>query len=646
MNKKHFLNLLIILFSLNNIYAQVSEQDLKKLNKSQIDALRKAVQSKELQIKNNDITDDNIINEEAEAINSKIVNFESPIEERSEFFGYDYFQRDISFFDNIPTPLDFKLGPGDEVILSLWGETNLRERFTINKDGMIYYSNIGFINLSNKNLIEAKELLLEELSNIYSTLKSKNNSTKLMLELGQLKSINVYFSGNIKNPGINLIHPFSDIFSAIVQSGGIDENGSLREVELIRNGETFTTVDFYSFFMDGKNVFSNIKLIDGDVIHIPDFKNRVNITGEVNRPHYYELLSNESISDLIRYASGFTSNASSNLILNQVIPIKERLSDDFAKSGTIVNYFNEKSINLNNGDSVYVPRIPEVDFNVFIYGRVKAPGSYPAKNSTLKKVLDIAGGFEDPIYRSTIQENNIKIMRSVSGQFYSQEFSMSYLESDKFQLMPNDKIFVYENQNFGNNYTFRVEGQVKNPGTYPFQKGITVREAILKAGGRTELASKENITVINEFESIDELGNETTIQKNLVNVNLDYEIQHNTLIRVPLFENVVEVNGNVYDPGLIAFKKGLTLQDAIKQAGGYKTESLKNRVYVVRGSGEVIKIGILGGRFQKLKSGDSVFVPVNPNPSEKFNVTSFISDLTSVLANLAAIIVIIDNNSN
>ena len=109
---------------------------------------------------------------------------------------------------------------------------------------MIYYENIGFINLSNKTLESAEILLTEELSRIYSTLKDANNPTTLMLELGQLKSINIYFSGHIENPGINLVHPFSDIFSAIVQAGGIDNNGSLRMVQLIRNNQIITTVDF------------------------------------------------------------------------------------------------------------------------------------------------------------------------------------------------------------------------------------------------------------------------------------------------------------------------------------------------------------------------------------------------------------------
>ena len=640
MMKKHVLNVLITYLLSSIIFAQFSENDLRKLNNNQLDELRKAVLSEEQSF------NEDLINE-IESIESESISFEASSQgtEKSQFFGYDYFKRDINFFDNIPTPSDFKLGPGDEVILSLWGETNLRESFTINKDGMIYYSNIGFINLSNKNLREAEVLLLEELSRIYSTLKSKDNPTKLMLELGQLKSINVYFSGHVENPGIHLIHPFSDIFSAIVQSGGVNDNGSLREVELIRNGKTITTIDFYSFFMAGKNIFSNIKLIDGDVIHIPKIKNRISINGEVNRPHNYELLPNESISDLVEYASGFKSSASSNLILNQVIPAKERLSDDYARSSTLVNYQNEKSIILNNGDSIIVPTIPEVDLQVTVFGRVKSPGNYPSKNSTLKSVLDIAGGFDDPVFRQTILEDKIIVLRQDINQFYSNEIVLNYETSDTFLLMPNDKIFVYENINYRNSFTYRVEGQVGRPGTYPFKKGLNVGDALSLAGGITELSSINNIVVFQEFTQIDELGNRSSTQINVSNADLDFEIGGNSVISVTPFENVVRVDGNVYNPGLVAFKRGLTLYEAIVQSGGYKPNSMKKRVYVTKANGEVDKANIFRGRAKKLNPGDVVFVPVDPNPDE-FNLTSFISDLASTLANIAAILLIVDNQSD
>jgi len=636
------INVIFILF-LSTIFAQVSVSDLDRLSNQQLDAIRAELQSN-TQIKN-----------DTESVDSKVDNTSVPVSitptdniitTEEYYFGYNYLRKDISFFDNVPTPADYRLGPGDEIIISLWGENNSRENVTLNKDGMIYYENIGFINLSNKTLESAENLLTEELSRIYSTLKDVNNPTTLMLELGQLKSINIYFSGHIENPGINLVHPFSDIFSAIVQAGGVNNNGSLRAVQLIRNNQIITTVDFYSFFMNGTNTFSNIKLIDGDTIHIPSFKNRISISGEVNRPSTYELLSNESISDLIGYASGFTSDASSTLILNQIIPVEERFSDDNARTSIALDVKNSKSTSLNNGDNIKVLPISDVDVNVEVFGRVKSPGVYPSSsNSSLKYILDIAGGFEDPIFRKTIRENEITILRQDENQFYSLEILTSYKDADKHQLIPNDKIFVYEDINYRNNLTYRVEGEVNKPGTYPLKTGITVGQALEIAQGLTTLSSLNNVIIYQEFTELQDNGIEVTRVQDVANVDLDFQLGSNSVIKALPYENVISVEGNVYNPGLVAYDRGLTMAQAIIQAGGYKPYSMKKRTYVKRANGEIDKANLFRGRTKRLLPGDTVVVPVDPNPSD-FDITTFVADLSTTLANIAAILLIVDNQTD
>ena len=622
----------LALFSLVN--GQASLSDINRLNDKQIEAIKSKL-------------DSNTITEPVEEVdlNPVYIPTSKLQQEESDYFGYNYFKREINFFDNTPTPSNYKLGPGDEIIISLWGETNSRTNVVINKEGMIYYENIGFINLSNQTLESAELLLTEELSRIYSTLKDEANPTTLMLELGKLKSINIYFSGHIVNPGINLIHPFSDIFSAIVQAGGVNNEGSLREVQLIRSDKIIAKVDFYSFFMDGENTFSNVKLIDGDVIHIPNVKKRVSISGEVIRPSSYELLSDDSISSIITYASGFTSDASSSIILNQIIPVKERLSDDNARTNIALNFKNSLSKALNNGDSIKVLPITNVDLNVEIYGRVKSPGAYPANDSSLKYVLDIAGGFDDPVFRQTIREDEIKILRKDSNQFYAIELTTSYNEADKLQLLPNDKIFVYENINYRNSFTYRVEGEVYKPGTYPFSKKITVSDAIESAEGLTSLSSIDNVIVFQEYTELDENDEEITKSESVGNVNGDFVLGPNSVLKALPFENVVRVEGNVYNPGLIAFYKGLTMYDAIEQAGGHMPYSMKKSSYVRRANGEVDKANLFRGRIVRINPGDTVVVPVNPNPSD-FDISTFVADLSSTLANIAAILLIVDNQKD
>ena len=624
------------------IFAQVSTSDLNSLTNLQLDEVRDQLMSTPMQV-----AEEEIFNIETKDTIKPVEIIANTTELNEEdYFGYNYFKRDITFFDNIPSPIDYRLGPGDQIVISIWGETNSRKNITIDKDGTIFYENIGFINLSNQTIESAEIILIEELSKIYSTLKDKNNSSQLTVSLGQLKSINIYFSGHINNPGINLVHPFSDIFSAISQAGGINTNGSLREVQLIRNNKEITKVDFYDFFMSGKNSFSNIKLIEGDVIHIPNVKKRVEINGQVNRPSTYELLENEKISDLVNFSSGLTASASTTLILSQILPINIRKSDDNAITSLSVNLNNTDSIYLNNGDRVKVLSLPPVDSEITIYGRVKSPGKYPGVNTTLKNVLDIAGGFEDPIYRSTIREDDIVVLRQDINQFYSTELKTSYADANKFKLLPNDKIFVYENINLNNSFTYRVEGEVNKPGTYPFKEGITVEEALKLAGGLTVLSTFNNVVLFQEYTEFDQLSDETiTDSEQVAKLDESIILGPNSVLKALPFENVVRVEGNVYNPGLVAYEKGLTMYNAIEQAGGHMPNSIKKRAYVRSANGQVDKANLFRGRTKRLAPGDTVVVPVETNPSE-FNITAFIADLSVTMANIAAILLIVENQSN
>jgi len=637
---------IIILFTLflTTIFGQISTSDLDKLSNKQLDDIRGKIKSQNI--------DDSDIEElssskDLELITPKTISINPSLDEddQSEYFGYNYFKKDIKFFDNIPAPSDYKLGPGDEIILSLWGETNLREDFVINKNGMIYYQNIGFINLSNQTLDGAEKVLHQALSNIYATLKDKENPTTLMLELGELKSINVYFSGHIESPGINLVHPFSDIFSAIIQAGGIMENGSLRNIQLIRNGVVIETIDFYTFFMEGKNNFSNTKIIDGDVIHIPDVARRVFISGEINRPGFYESVEGESVKNLIAYASSFTSEASSNITIKTIIPLKNRISDDNARSSQNINVKNFESVSLNNGDEVFVNTIGNVSSTVEVLGRVKNPGEYSAINSSLRDILDIAGGFNDPVFRKSIRDDSIIVIRKDDKQFYGLEFDISYDESSNFEIFPGDKIFVYENSKYNNLFSISVEGEVNKRGNFQLKEEITVQDAINLAEGFSQLANKDGIIVSELFTSTNDQGEETEEFIQVNDASLDFQLTDGSIINVLPIENVVSVEGNVYDPGLIVYSGRKSVDKYINLAGGVKPNTLSNKIYVKRANGRIKKVSILRGLGVNVRPGDSIFVPLDPDPQD-FDITAFIADFASTLANLAAILVIVDNQND
>ena len=631
-------NYIVLVLFISSLFSQVSLSDVREMSNDQLDLIKQELNNQNPQDNNQNIIleDNNLSAVEVTAPTNELID--------KNFFGYQYFQSDISFFDNVPVPQNFIFGPGDEVIISIWGETNFRKSFTVNREGLIYYEKIGFLNLSNKNLSEAQIYLKNEFSKIFSTLKGENGESNLLLEVGQLKSINIYFTGQVSKPGIHLIHPFSDLFSALVQAGGINSNGSLRNIKVFRNGREIKSVDFYSFFLQGANNFNNLKLIDGDIIHVPTVSQRVEIKGEVLNTGFFELLENDTVFDLIEYAGGYTKNASQSAILNLIIPASKRLSDDNAMSSLNLNSDTYKSLNLNNGDSINILPISSVESKVQILGRVKIPGQY-SSNSSLKDVLDLAGGFNDPIFKQTIDKDKIVVMRKDPSNFYSKQFVLKYVDSEKFKLKPEDKILVYEDVNYRNSFTYRIEGEVYKPGVYPLVKGITVEDALRESGGLTEFSSVNNIVIKQEFTEIDEDNNFTTTTSSVANVSLDFEISSNSIITALPFENVVKVEGNVYNPGLVAYSKGLTMTDAITQAGGYKPFSIKRNSYVRKANGEVSKANLFLGRAKRLDPGDTVFVPVDSNPDE-FDITTFIADLSTTLANIAAILLIVDNQSD
>ncbi len=625
--------ILVFLIIINSVFAQSS---LRGIN-SELERLKKELQTD--LVEEVDTVEDEISSTSISPLSSSL-SIEQPY-----YFGYDYFSREINFFDNIPTPSNYKLGPGDEVILSTWGEYNSQKKFTINKNGSIFYENLGFISLLNATLEEAESILQKELSKIYDTINSNDNPTNVTLELGRLKSVNVYLTGEVKNPGIHLIHPFSDVFTAIVQSGGINDNGSLRKIHLLRDNKIISQIDFYSFFISGKNNFSDLKIIDGDVIHIPSVQNRINIVGEVNRPGFYEISKNDEISDLINYASGFTNFASTSIILESIDSFDGRVSNDKATSSQNIDFNDKIKLDLSSVNKIDVMKIIPNDSMVEVFGRVKNPGRFSA-NSTLKEVLDIAGGFNDPIYAQTILQNQIVVLRQTSEQFYGKEFKTSYSLSSSFNLEPNDKIFVYEDINYRNSFTYTIKGEVSKPGTYSLTKNITIKDALDLAGGITEFGSLDAINAVQVFSSVNEEGIRVNEEISVGNLDLNLEVSDNMIINILPIQNTIKVEGNVYNPGLVAVpnNSSVTMSKAIELAGGFKPYSLKNRAYVLRSNGQIDKAKIFRGKVKRVYPGDTVFIPADPNPSD-FDITTFIADISSTLANIATILILVDNNN-
>ena len=630
--------LLTLLFS-STIFAQFSAKDINSLSNNELDLIREKIQA--------DYTED-FVNDNASVTtgaksdevseNITIQSIKNDSQMNNNYFGYSYFNKDINFYDNIPTPSDYKIGPGDEIIISLWGETNSRQSFIINKEGLIYYENIGFINIANRTIEEAEKILVEELARIYSTLDNEDKSTRLKLQLGKLKSMNVYFTGEVNSPGINLIHPFSDIFSAIVQNGGVKENGSLRKIELIRDKKVINTIDFYSFFIAGENNFSDLKILDGDIINIPVIKKRIKVQGQVINPGFYELLDEESYDDIISFAGGYTSESGMSITFDQIIPFKNRESDDIAREVNRLSISsNLNNIILNDGDNILVSSIKTVDRSVEVFGRVKNPGTFfiMENNSTLKEVLDLAGGFDDPTFVKSIQIDKIVVVRKVVDNILPLEFTLNYNDSSEFLLQRGDSILIYSNSLFTKNEFYEITGEVLNEGRFSYLPEFSIGDAISRAGGYIDSADKDGLVVY--------IGNDSI----LLNITLETKVIPGSKIVVLAKNPTVSVEGNVRNPSSFSYNskiEKITVNSAVENVGGLLKKTDNKRIYVKKVNGYIYKPNFLQRNFKKLDEGDIVVIPRKED--NDFDITSFVSDISTILMNVAAISVVIDRVSD
>jgi len=597
----------------------------QSLTNSQLDAIKASLQSE----KTEDVSD--IVSDEIDLSPKKVIidtpEYNSPT---AVPFGYDYFLREISFFDNIPTPNNFKLGSGDQIVISMWGQRNSQETFTLSKDGSIFYNNVGFINLSNQTIKEAEETLVKVLSKTYSTLKDNENPTNLRLSLGQSKSVNVFLTGFSNNPGVHLIHPFADIYAAITQSGGVNNNGTLRNIELIRSGEIVETVDFYSFFLKGNNTFSNLRLMDGDIIHIPTkSKKTVEITGAVLRPGIYELDNNENLEDLISYAAGLLNNAQSKGIAEFIKPFRNRASDDIPNNSIFVDLNKDINMNLDGVQSVDILFTDNSSDKVVVQGTVKRPGDYPATN--LKEVLDVAGGFNDPIFINKILQDEITVLRKDSSQIYSKEYSLSYSDSENFILFPEDRILVYGNSNYRDPITIKIEGEVNKAGQYIFKEGMTIGDAINLADGVTPFADLSATELFNE-------DNDVRIN----NISMTSLLPSSARINIPKINNAVSITGAVYNPRTVVFTKNKSLEAYLKSAGGVTRNAKIKDIQIIKSNGDINKANSFMGRtFASIDPNDQIIVPLKEDRG--FDPVELTSNIVSLLTNIATIIFIIDS---
>ena len=532
-------------------------------------------------------------------------------------FGTDFFnQNAINFEPNLKlaTPKGYVLGPGDELIILLTGLNESTVRSKISPEGNLQIPYSGLVYLNGFTIEQATALIRRKMSGIYPALNS--GQSQVTVNLGNTRGIKITILGEVKTPGSYTISSLATVFNALHLSGGPNVNGSLRNIELIRNNKVYRTVDFYTFLQQGL-LDGNIRLEDQDVIRIPVYRKRVSIKGEVKNPAIYELKAGEKLSDLIRYAGGYTDLAYRGVAKVEQINELEREVKDVPAS--MMNDFVPK-----NGDVVQIGSISNRYSNrIILEGAVNRPGTYElSAGLTLASLLEKAEGLKPEAY---LERGYIKrTLPNLDKELIS--FSPSDIVNGRkdIPLLREDSVIIEDRSLFLNEQNVVVNGNVNRPGSFTYRKGMKLADLITMAGGLSEAAAGHHIEISriirNESDSV---ANQLvqSIVVDFENENQNIEIQPLDYIYIPRLVNYkplgnVSVTGEVLFPGDYAVqKRDENALDFLERAGGVSPYGSLEGAQVFRNGKRVnldlakTGLGSSSKRNMILLPGDSIFVP-------------------------------------
>ena len=406
-------------------------------------------------------------------------------EDSIKVFGRDIFRTANLTFEpsmNIATPVNYRLGPGDQLQIEVWGasEANITQKVT--PDGYISIPNVGPVNVNGLTVQAATNRIKAKLSQIYSGLNTSNVnlSTNVKVSLGQIRTIQVNIMGEVARPGTYALSSFSTVFHALYKAGGMSRMGSLRNIKVVRGGRTVATVDVYDYIINGRS-HSDIRLQEGDVILASPYEALVLIKGKVKRPMYYEMKSSESIRTLIGFAGGFSNDAYRGSVTVDRNNSKERTL-------ATVDDMNFGVFKVKDGDVVSIGEILDRYNNrIEIKGAVYRPGYYELGKDiqTVRDLIQRADGLLEYAFTNRAvlhRENEDKTLEVIA---LNVKAILDGTEPD-VTLQKNDVLFIPSKYDLESKGTLEIRGEVYNPNIFPFAANTKLEDLIIMAGGLTE----------------------------------------------------------------------------------------------------------------------------------------------------------------
>ena len=487
-------------------------------------------------------------------------------------FGRDIFNNKKLTFEpnmNIATPGDYRLGPGDAVIIDIYGASQKSYQYTVSPDGDVTIEGFGPVQVSGLTVAQANARLRQ-------TLGSRYQSSKVRLTVGQTKTIMVNVMGEVRMPGTYTLSAFSTVFNALYMAGGPNDLGTLRNIKVFRNNRLIAMVDVYDYILNGKA--SNIHLTDNDVIVVGPYDCLVGINGKVKRPMYYEMKKSESVGTLLKYAGGFTGDA-----YTKAVRVIRKTGREYSVYN--VGEFDMSSFRIADGDSVSVDSILDRYENmVEVKGAVFRPGKYQVGGdiTSVRSLIEHAEGCTEQAFTAHAVMHRMKADRTLEVIPVDIDGIMQGRVAD-VPLQKNDVLFVPTKQALMEQQTLTIHGEVHYPGIYQYAANETIEDLILQAGGLNDQASTVKVDVARRIRDPKALTTDSIISQTYTLALKDgFVIDGQPGFRLMPYDEVYVRRSpgfatpqNVYVEGQVMFagtytlaRKNERISDVIRKAGG------------------------------------------------------------------------------
>lgn len=487
-------------------------------------------------------------------------------------FGRDIFNNKKLTFEpnmNIATPRNYRLGPGDAVIIDIYGASQKTLETTVSPDGEVTIEGFGPVQVSGLTVAQAN-------ARLRSTLGSRYQSSKIKLTVGQTKTIMVNVMGEVRMPGTYTLSAFATVFNALYMAGGPNDLGTLRNIKVFRNNRLIAMVDVYDYILNGKA--SNIHLTDNDVIVVGPYDCLVSINGKVKRPMYYEMKKSESVGTLLKYAGGFTGDA-----YTKAVRVIRKTGREYSVYN--VGEFDMSSFRIADGDSVSVDSILDRYENmVEVKGAVFRPGKYQVGGdiTSVRSLIEHAEGCTEQAFTAHAVMHRMKADRTLEVIPVDIDGIMQGRVAD-VPLQKNDVLFVPIKQALMEQQTLTIHGEVHYPGIYQYAANETIEDLILQAGGLNDQASTVKVDVARRIRDPKALTTDSVISQTYTLALKDgFVIDGQPGFRLMPYDEVYVRRSpgfttpqNVYVEGQVMFagtytlaRKNERISDVIRKAGG------------------------------------------------------------------------------